>query len=70
MDSLRSDAMTEECENALTEIQYFVSRDFKLDPKLYKACQQDASVNCHYFDPSESENGPSFSSQVLPCLYR
>lgn len=70
MDSLRSDLMTENCENALIEIQYFVSRDFKLDPQLYKACKQDASTRCHYFDPSESEKGPSYTSQVLSCLYR
>lgn len=70
MDNLRNDLMTEECENALIEIQYFVSRDFKLDPQLYKACKQDAGSYCHYFDPSESEKGPSYAPQVLPCLYR
>lgn len=70
MDNIRSDAMTEDCENALIEIQYFISRDFKLDPVLYKACKEDARKNCHYFDPSQSDDGPSYSSQVLPCLYR
>lgn len=70
MDNLRSDVMTEECENALLEIQYFVSRDFKLDPQLYKSCKQDAANNCHFFMSKENAIGPSYTSQVLPCLYR
>lgn len=69
MDSIRTDVMTIECENALLEIQYFVARDFKLDPQLYKACNGDASKYCHFDDGAES-TGPSYSRQVLPCLYR
>ncbi|VEN58943.1 unnamed protein product [Callosobruchus maculatus] len=65
-----SDAMTDECEDALLEIQYFVARDFKLDSQLFKACREDAAKFCHYFDATENEEGPSYGPQVLPCLYR
>ncbi|CAG9864486.1 unnamed protein product [Phyllotreta striolata] len=67
MDNIRSDVMTIECENALLEIQYFVARDFELDPQLYKACNKDARKYCHF---DSDTPGPSYSSQVLPCLYR
>ncbi|CAG9814540.1 unnamed protein product [Phaedon cochleariae] len=70
MDNLRSDTMTEDCENALLEIQYFVARDFKLDPQLYRACRQDGIRYCHMGDSKENEQGPSYSREILPCLYR
>lgn len=72
LDNIAADHMTEDCEEALYQIQYFVARDFKLDPQLYNACRDDAAKYCNvrgawddkvYNDP---ENGP----QVLPCLYR
>lgn len=72
MDNIGADTMTEECEDALIQIQYFIARDFKLDPQLYGACRHDAARLCHadqtwesgeHFDPN---NGPL----VLPCLYR
>ncbi|KAG5892124.1 hypothetical protein JTB14_032347 [Gonioctena quinquepunctata] len=70
MDNMRSDVMTEECEDALLEIQYFVARDFKLDPQLYRACKQDAIKHCHLAGSGEVERGPSYSREILPCLYR
>lgn len=70
MDNRNSESMTEECENALLEIQYFVTRDFKLDPQLYRACKQDAGKFCHYFDGIKDVEGPSYKYEVFPCLYR
>jgi Golgi apparatus protein 1 len=72
MDNIGADHMTEECEDALIQIQYFVARDFKLDPKLYRACKDDATKLCHA-SPSWEEGQkeqPTYEPQVLPCLYR
>lgn len=73
MDKLGTKYMTESCETALLQIQYFVARDFKLDPILYKQCRDDAVHLCHakkvWYDDSgqmDPERGPL----VLPCLYR
>lgn len=72
MDNIGADHMPESCENALMQIQYFVARDFKLDPQLYRACRDDANRLCHAsksWEESNSyatDNGPL----VLPCLYR
>ncbi|XP_055943166.1 Golgi apparatus protein 1-like isoform X2 [Argiope bruennichi] len=68
-----SNHMTEDCKEKLLQIQYFVARDFKLDPVLYKRCRKEAETYCHakkewYDKPSrmDPERGPI----VLPCLYR
>ncbi|KAJ8669296.1 hypothetical protein QAD02_000555 [Eretmocerus hayati] len=73
MDNLENDRMTESCETALIQIQYFIARDYKLDPQLYRACRIDAVQFCHAQDAWASngmqmdvERGPL----VLPCLYR
>ncbi|PRD28569.1 UNVERIFIED_CONTAM: Glg1 [Trichonephila clavipes] len=65
--------MSEDCKEKLLQIQYFVARDFKLDPILYKRCRKEAENYCHakkewYDKPSrmDPERGPI----VLPCLYR
>lgn len=34
--------MPRECEQRLLEVQYFISRDWTLDPQLYLACHEDA----------------------------
>lgn len=71
MENLGTDQMTSNCEAALLQIQYFISRDFKLDPQLYKACKYDAVTICkaklQWADINEhqSEKDPL----VLPCLY-
>jgi len=73
MDKLGTDRMTEACETALIQIQYFIARDYKLDPQLYKACRADSVHFCHAKNAWSSdgtqmdvERGPL----VLPCLYR
>ncbi|KAI5736967.1 hypothetical protein M8J76_008902 [Diaphorina citri] len=72
MDNLDNDVMTAPCESALIQIQYFIARDFELDPRLYRACYDEATRLCHakkeWFKVKDLEpnNGPL----VLPCLYR
>ncbi|KAJ8910173.1 hypothetical protein NQ315_016184 [Exocentrus adspersus] len=70
MDKLGTDYMNEDCENALIQIQYFVARDFKLDPQLYKGCYKDAVRYCHVNPDNFTGEGPSYGIEVLPCLYR
>lgn len=73
MDNIEKDHMTEECENALMQIQYFVARDFKLDPQLYQNCHEDANRLCHAskdWDDNRFNHDPSNAPLVLPCLYR
>lgn len=73
MDNINSKYMEVPCEKALMEIQYFISRDFKLDPQLFATCHTDAVKLCHakssWYDDSPSmdlERGPL----ILSCLYR
>lgn len=47
MEKLGTAYMRPDCENALMQIQYFVARDFKLDPQLYRNCKDDAVHFCH-----------------------
>lgn len=71
MEKLGTKFMATECETALLQIQYFISRDFKLDPLLYKACKYDAVTQCkaklNWADTTDdqSERDPL----ILPCLY-
>ena len=71
MENLGTNRMIEACETALVQIQYFVARDYKLDPQLYRACRADAIHFCRAksawaSDGMDPERGPL----VLPCLYR
>jgi Golgi apparatus protein 1 len=42
MHNLEDHEMVDTCRDRLLEIQYFMARDWTLDPELYRACQQDA----------------------------
>lgn len=73
MEHIGTENMRAACETALLQIQYFVARDYKLDPPLYRACRDDAIRQCHSKkawsdDPSRMD--PERSPMVLPCLYR
>lgn len=72
MDNLGTDVMLEDCEKALIQIQYFIARDFKLDPQLYRSCKEDAYKLCHAKKSwiNEANYDPDNSPLVLPCLYR
>lgn len=73
MRHLDSPEMPSACEAALLEIQYFVSRDWKLDPQLHAACHNDAVKLCNakrdWADGSSNTNVQR-GIQVLPCLFR
>ena len=65
--------MTESCEKALVQIQYFVARDYKLDPPLYRACKADATHFCNaksVWSDDGTQMDPERGPLVLPCLYR
>ncbi|XP_031697261.1 Golgi apparatus protein 1-like isoform X1 [Anarrhichthys ocellatus] len=69
MEHLYTEKMVEDCEHRLLELQYFISRDWKLDPVLYKKCQGDAARLCHTHGWNEtSELMPP--GAVFSCLYR
>ncbi|XP_032671298.1 Golgi apparatus protein 1 [Odontomachus brunneus] len=73
MEQLGTERMTEACEIALVQIQYFIARDFKLDPQLYKACKFDAVRLCHARNAWTNDGkqmDPETGPLVLPCLYR
>ncbi|XP_017863983.1 PREDICTED: Golgi apparatus protein 1 isoform X2 [Drosophila arizonae] len=67
-------AMRPECEQALLIIEYFVARDFKLDPQLYKHCRDDAVKYCrakHQWDDIQDvQMDPERGPMILPCLHR
>uniref|UniRef100_A0A8C7XVW4 Golgi apparatus protein 1 n=1 Tax=Oryzias sinensis TaxID=183150 RepID=A0A8C7XVW4_9TELE len=69
MEHLYTEKMVEDCEHRLLELQYFIARDWKLDPILYKKCQGDATRLCH-------TRGWNDTSDIMPpgaifsCLYR
>uniref|UniRef100_A0A3B3Z070 Golgi apparatus protein 1 n=1 Tax=Poecilia mexicana TaxID=48701 RepID=A0A3B3Z070_9TELE len=69
MEHLYTEKMVEDCEHRLLELQYFIARDWKLDPILYKKCQGDAARLCHTHGWNEtSELMPA--GAVFSCLYR
>lgn len=70
MNNIGEEIMTEECEDALIQIQYFVARDFKLDVPLYKHCREEAARLCNHAKKWEDEEDSEKSALVLPCLYR
>lgn len=43
MQHLDDDDMSDLCEQRLLEIQYFMARDWTLDPELYQSCFKDAT---------------------------
>ncbi|XP_060516634.1 Golgi apparatus protein 1 [Cylas formicarius] len=65
MDNIGTAHMTDDCEDALIQIQYFISRKFELDSQLFTACKDDAVKLC-LVNSDWDQTHP----QVLPCLYR
>ncbi|KAK1888292.1 Golgi apparatus protein 1, partial [Dissostichus eleginoides] len=69
MEHLYTEKMVEDCEHRLLELQYFIARDWKLDPILYRKCQGDAARLCHTHGWNEtSEMMPP--GAIFSCLYR
>uniref|UniRef100_H2Y7T7 Golgi apparatus protein 1 n=1 Tax=Ciona savignyi TaxID=51511 RepID=H2Y7T7_CIOSA len=69
IDNLYSLKMTTDCQQRLLELQYFISKDFNLDPKFHKACKSEASRLCHGAE-NNTENDEMPLSVVLSCLHR
>lgn len=73
MRHIDSPEMPSACEAALLEIQYFVSRDWNLDPQLHMACVDDAVKLCKAkrdWADSPPNTNVQRGAQVLPCLFR
>lgn len=47
MRNIDSGKMTSKCSESVLQLQYVVSRDFTLDPQLFKRCRKDAMTICH-----------------------
>ncbi|CAI5443373.1 unnamed protein product [Caenorhabditis angaria] len=66
--------MTPICEKRLLEVQYFMARDWTLEPELYEACHQEAVSRCSALDnwhqQHNTDNQIDPGPQVLACLYR
>ncbi|XP_055546541.1 Golgi apparatus protein 1 isoform X1 [Wyeomyia smithii] len=74
MEKLGTNFMNAECESALLQIEYFVARDFKLDPQLYRNCKDDAIRFCKakktWADLDSAQMDPDRGPLILPCLHR
>ncbi|EGT52320.1 hypothetical protein CAEBREN_08410 [Caenorhabditis brenneri] len=74
MRNVDSPDMVPECEKRLLEVQYFMARDWTLDPTLYEACHQEAVTRCSALDnwhqQHNTDNTVDPGPQVLACLYR
>ncbi|XP_064639932.1 Golgi apparatus protein 1-like isoform X2 [Lineus longissimus] len=75
MDKIGTAKMTDDCEERLLEIQYFIARDWKLSPRLYRRCMKKAKELCFAGDwntPSRAKmNNPSQGHLVIfSCLYQ
>lgn len=73
-DKIGTKYMNTECETALKQIQYFIARNFKLDPLLFRSCRDDAHRICHakdnWADIGADKMDPDREPLILPCLYR
>ena len=74
MERIESHLMEPSCEYELLLIQYFVARDFKLDPQLYKHCRDDVIKFCHakkfWDDANDKQMDPERDPLIFPCLHR
>ncbi|XP_030831388.1 Golgi apparatus protein 1-like isoform X3 [Strongylocentrotus purpuratus] len=68
MDNIEDNQMMDNCAEKLLEIQYFISRNFRLDPLLFKNCESDAGTFCYEEQWQEKEETPS--GLVFSCLHR
>lgn len=72
-DKIGTKYMKPDCELALKQINYFVVRNFKLDPQLYRQCKDDAIHLCHAkksWDNTDQDMDPDRGPLILTCLYR
>eukprot|EP00118_Oscarella_pearsei_P008065 m.40678 g.40678 ORF g.40678 m.40678 type:complete len:1150 (+) comp33000_c0_seq2:222-3671(+) len=74
MEHIDDDDMPEECSKHLFHLQYFISRNFRLDHELFAACRDDAKQVCSSqfnFEDGQQKAGAQLPPQmILACLYR
>ncbi|XP_065676137.1 Golgi apparatus protein 1-like isoform X1 [Hydra vulgaris] len=70
MDNAHSPKMPEECSAQVFHLQYFMSRDFRLDTELYLDCRHDAEEICHAAEFNEKSESKIPGNFVIACLYR
>ncbi|XP_052060526.1 Golgi apparatus protein 1-like isoform X2 [Mytilus californianus] len=72
MEKIDDDVMTDECEERLMEIQYFVMRDWRLDNQLYQKCRRYAKDYCGYKGKwlEKTSKNDTTGQHVMSCLYR
>ncbi|XP_070575745.1 Golgi apparatus protein 1-like isoform X2 [Ptychodera flava] len=72
MEHLYTPAMVPDCEKELLDLQYFVSRDFRLDPRLYQQCKDDATNLCHAPKDwiSQDDDDVLGAGVIFACLHR
>ncbi|XP_041454489.1 Golgi apparatus protein 1-like isoform X2 [Lytechinus variegatus] len=68
MENIEDNQMKDVCAEKLLEIQYFISRNFRLDPVLFKNCESDANIYCYEQKWNGKEGTPS--GLVFSCLHR
>ncbi|CAF1086846.1 unnamed protein product [Adineta steineri] len=72
LDNLKSNRMTEECEDRLMEVTYFMARDWRLTPKLLRTCRTNL-VNLCQLPTNWSMTNELKDDQIgmyLGCLYQ
>ncbi|CAF3645191.1 unnamed protein product [Rotaria sordida] len=72
LDNLKNTRMTEECEDRLMEVAYFMARDWRLTPRLLGACQKNLIDLCKLPSGWSMSNNMSDVQlgQYLSCLYQ
>ncbi|ELT94856.1 hypothetical protein CAPTEDRAFT_177499 [Capitella teleta] len=72
MQNIENNYMNDVCKERLMEIQYFIARDFSLDPRLFKYCRRDAMTFCHASSKWHDQNNlaPDQGPLLFSCLYR
>eukprot|EP00057_Strongylocentrotus_purpuratus_P023508 XP_011677982.1 PREDICTED: Golgi apparatus protein 1-like [Strongylocentrotus purpuratus] len=68
MENIEDNQMMDNCAEKLLETQYFISRNYRLDPLLFKNCESDASIFCWEEKWNGKEETPS--GLVFSCLHR
>ncbi|CAH1270213.1 GLG1 [Branchiostoma lanceolatum] len=70
MEHLYTPSMVVECEEKLLELQYFISRDWRLDPRMYRKCAKEAERLCNAGPEWNDTNDNLPPGIVFSCLYR
>jgi len=70
MDHAHNPKMPEACAAQVFHLQYFLSRDFRLDASLYKDCRTDAEEICNANDFTAESETKMPDNFVIACLYR